>query len=136
MTEPFTIRVTAAGEITYPFGCSDSWEVQRIIEAKHNERYAAEREKEHQHQLQPLPTTRSTYESREHKRLLEKMEATCLVKAYLNQPNWKERVKYLKECGYKYSGTDANIIDKLQKKIKSMIQNGDWEELCKVVEKE
>lgn len=123
------------GKITYPStGATNIFDALDKIEAKHNARYVTEREKGHQHQLKPLPTTRSIYQAREHKRLLGKIENLCIAKAYISFDNWKDRVKYLKAAGYEYKHKNSKVThEKLQCRIKALVESGEWEELVKEV---
>jgi hypothetical protein len=122
------------GNITYPDGCNDIWETLDRVEAKLNARYVTEREKEHQHQLQPMPTNKSIYTARENKRILQRIENICLVKAYFELKTWKDRVKYLAKCGYEYTGAPSTVWHRLQNRVEDLTTNGEWAELVKVVE--
>lgn len=134
MTDNFIIKVTNSGTITFPSGCADVFEAIDKVNARHNIRYVAQQEAEHEHQLQPLPTRESIYQTAEDKRIKERMENICLVRAYLTLPTWKKRMEYLKSCGYKYTGANSTVHKKLQNRVDELTQSKEWQELVKVVE--
>jgi hypothetical protein len=134
MTE-FLIAQSREGPPIYPDGTTGYYDALAKVERKLNARYVAEREAEHKHQLEPLPTAQSIYESNESKQNAERMENLCLVRAYQTLSNWKERRKYLADCGYDYPGTNSAIAQRLNKKVDKLTLSGEWDKLVEVVEK-
>jgi len=132
--EPFTIRVTRDGEITYPYGCTNSYEVQRIIENKLNQRYVERCEAEHKRQLKPVPTRAEESHVLDNKKRQQHHEDLAIVKAYLTQKTWKDRIQYLAKLGYQYSGSNKTIERKLQQRIEDLTQSGEWSKLVEEVE--
>jgi len=137
MSDEILLQCDQAGKITYPStGATNIFDALSIVENKLNARYVAEQEAEHEHQLEPLPTPESIYQTVEDKRISDKLEKACLVKAYLKYPTWKERVKYLSECGFDYPGTNSAIAQRLNKKVDALTLSGEWDKLVEVVEGE
>jgi len=130
----FLVAQSREGPPIYPNGVTNYYDALAKVEEKLAVRYVAEREAEHQHQLQPLPTPQSIYESNESKQNAERMENLCLVRAYQTLPNWKERRKYLADCGYDYPGTNSAIAQRLNKKVDKLTLSGEWDKLVEVAE--
>ena len=109
--DPFTIHVTRDGKITYPYGCKDSYEVQRIIEARLNKRYVERNEAEHEHQMKPNKTLAETYQENESKRLAEIEEQAKRRErkqfAQRNPPSREELLAFAEKCGGKVSAEKA-----------------------------
>lgn len=118
-----------SGKITYPNGATNYFEALDKVERKHNTRYVADKEKEHQHQLEPLPTNKSIYQAKEKKKIMDRHESICLVKAYLEFTTWKKRVEYMSKCGFEYPGTADAVSQRLRKKFEDMTRSGEWEKL-------
>ena len=134
MTTDILVQCDHTGKITYPSTKSTNiFEALDKVEHKLNTRYVAAREAEHEHQLQPLPTPESIYADNKNKRIKNRLEKLCIVKAYLKYPTWKERVKYLSECGFDYPGTNSAIAQRLRKKVDDMTLKGEWDKLAEVV---
>ena len=134
MTE-FLMAQSREGPPVYLEGATNIFDALEIIEAKHNARYVAEREKEHEHQLEPLPTTHSIYKAQEHRRIKEHEENLCLVRACQKFLTWVDRVSFLAAHGYEFDGKATRLYEKLRRRVQNLVDTGEWDRLVEEVEK-